>query len=99
LSKDEISDAYALFDSLMKEVVVHLKTASGQGGSFLDVHWFWVWWDIGREADVREAVVIYALTEGKIPSTISQVIAGSSKSYATRQDVMKLLTEVLTYFK
>src|SRR3989338_3586673 len=55
LSKNEIEKAYALFDSLMKEVVVHLK-ATGQGASFLDVHWLRVWWEIGQQAAIRKAV-------------------------------------------
>ncbi len=98
LVKSEIVAAYSVFNSLVAEIVAYLNT-SGKKAEFLDVRWLRTWWEIGTEAKVIEAVVVYAFTEGKIPSRLSQVIAGSSKSYATRMDILKLFSESFSYLK
>ncbi|MBI3018209.1 MAG: hypothetical protein HYY62_09525 [Deltaproteobacteria bacterium] len=98
LVKAEMGAAYSVFNALVGEVVAYLK-ATGKNASFMDVGWLKAWWEIGTEAKVIEAVVVYAFTEGKIPSRLSQVIAGSSKSYATRVDIVRLFSETFSYLK
>ncbi len=102
LSRDEIVAAYALFDSLVQELVDHLKAtvkATGQGSSFVDMNWLSILWNIGTEASVRREVVLYTILEGKIPARLSQVSAGSSKSTVTRSDIIQLLSETYSYLK
>lgn len=98
LSRSEVSSAYALFDSLVRELIDHLKTTA-QGSSFVDMNWLSILWNIGTEATVRKEVVVYTILEGKIPSRLSQVSQGSLKSYATRSDILRLLSESFSYLK